>query len=399
MSMKILTDAPSEIYEYDQESYDRLTKEDVKYSEMTHMQRKFVHGLIRYMQPKRILEVGVAEGGGSIVILNAIEDMPHTTLTSIDIETSLSIMSWNNNDGDVGFACKQKYNQSKQWNLITGMDPSEIIEELGEADKFDFAIIDTAHTHPVESLNFLCVYPFLTENCAVVLHDIALYSLRLAHTTPFSDFPSLSFATKLLFDTMIGTKRVLSTENPASNIGVCQLNEDSGKYIENIFSMLKFPWGLYPSSMNSISAFLQKYYSDELYQQFSSAVRLDKLTRLLNNPKGTKFNTNPRNYGVEKLVFYGFGSFFTDNIMNADIFSHHVQEIWDKFEEISTKTSSSGNQHFIQHPNLNYEDKDNLLIVITLSPFQSDLLIQEIKTELNDLGFPNVIHYIDLEKY
>lgn len=62
-------------WEYDQEYYNNLVEDDYKYSEMDNAERKFIHGLIRYYKPKRILELGVAEGGGSIVLLNAIQDM------------------------------------------------------------------------------------------------------------------------------------------------------------------------------------------------------------------------------------------------------------------------------------------------------------------------------------
>jgi cellulose biosynthesis protein BcsQ len=44
-----------------------------------------------------------------------------------------------------------------KWELIRGKDPSEVMESIGK--KFDFAVIDTAHLHPVETLNFLCVLP------------------------------------------------------------------------------------------------------------------------------------------------------------------------------------------------------------------------------------------------
>ena len=36
-------------------------------------QREFLNGIVRKFKPKKILEIGVAEGGSSIVILNAIK--------------------------------------------------------------------------------------------------------------------------------------------------------------------------------------------------------------------------------------------------------------------------------------------------------------------------------------
>lgn len=45
----------------------------------------------------------------------------------------------------------------KEWKLIVGKDPSEVMEYI--VIKFDFLVLDTAHTHPIESMNFLSVLP------------------------------------------------------------------------------------------------------------------------------------------------------------------------------------------------------------------------------------------------
>ena len=44
-----------------------------------------INGLIRKLKPKNLLEIGVARGGSSILILNAIKDFPDSRLVSIDI--------------------------------------------------------------------------------------------------------------------------------------------------------------------------------------------------------------------------------------------------------------------------------------------------------------------------
>ena len=43
-----------------------------------------INGLIRKHKPKNCLEIGVANGGSSILILNAIKDFPESILISID---------------------------------------------------------------------------------------------------------------------------------------------------------------------------------------------------------------------------------------------------------------------------------------------------------------------------
>ena len=45
----------------------------------------FINRLIRKHKPKNCLEIGVARGGSSILILNAIKDLPDSRLVSIDL--------------------------------------------------------------------------------------------------------------------------------------------------------------------------------------------------------------------------------------------------------------------------------------------------------------------------
>jgi hypothetical protein len=47
-------------------------------------EQKFLHGLIRTIKPKKIVEIGVARGGSSALILNAIKDIKGAKLYSID---------------------------------------------------------------------------------------------------------------------------------------------------------------------------------------------------------------------------------------------------------------------------------------------------------------------------
>lgn len=303
-----LSNAPEKLWKYDQESYHKLTEEDVKYSEMTENERKLVHGLLKFMKPKRVLEIGVAEGGGSIVILNALQDNTGATLTSIDLMKKC----WNDSTKDVGFACTESKLDKRNWNLFVGQDPSQIIEELSKEGKFDFVIIDTAHKHPVESLNFLTVFPFLTENCTVVLHDIGYYAAKIYRHSSLSPTDSklhtLPWATKLLFDTMVGEKRTLPLseypeETTLSNIGVCQLEQISEKYIGSIFSMLQFPWGLYPENSTDFMSLFQKHYSEELYNTFCQSLNFNYHFLLGDGKYINKLNTNPAFYGKKKLYF------------------------------------------------------------------------------------------------
>ena len=45
----------------------------------------FINGIIRKFKPKKCLEIGVARGGSSIIILNALKDINDSFLVSLDL--------------------------------------------------------------------------------------------------------------------------------------------------------------------------------------------------------------------------------------------------------------------------------------------------------------------------
>ena len=57
-------------------------------SRMWGNQKEFLNGVARKFKPKKVLEIGVAEGGSSIIILNAIKDIEDSHLYSIDLSTN-----------------------------------------------------------------------------------------------------------------------------------------------------------------------------------------------------------------------------------------------------------------------------------------------------------------------
>ena len=60
---------------------------------MNSNQYYFLYGIIRKHKPKNCLEVGVAEGGSSILILNAIKDIKDSKLVPLDLNTNFYLNS------------------------------------------------------------------------------------------------------------------------------------------------------------------------------------------------------------------------------------------------------------------------------------------------------------------
>jgi predicted O-methyltransferase YrrM len=308
MKLSEITTQP-EVFET--ELPDNIPEDIIKWSEMHPTERQFVNGLIRKLRPKRILEIGVAEGAGSVVVLNAIADDPKSTLVSVDALKTL----WNDPSRMVGFAGKEMYpDGNSQWKLFSGVDFSEIAETL-DNEKFDFCIIDTVHIHPMESLNFLTVLPFLSENATVVFHDLALFSDSVYK---FEKFPSIPLANKLCFDTIAGEKlkpvdeAYLKSErcNGIANIGAVQLSADTRKYIGNMFDMLYFPWGIYMGYVSNVivpvSRLIKKCYTAKQFDTFCNAVLIGASAFLYETYGKPAIYTEDHNKN-NPLVFYGAG--------------------------------------------------------------------------------------------
>lgn len=157
--------------DFERERLDPIYDTVAPYSEMKKNERYFLSGIIRAMKPKKILEVGVANGGGSAIILSAIRDIDGAELYSVDYTEN----SYKYPDKPSGFLVDEKFPELKdKWRIFRGGDVSRYIEEIG--GDIDFLMLDTVHTHPWETLNFLCVLPFMRNDSFTVLHDISVFA-------------------------------------------------------------------------------------------------------------------------------------------------------------------------------------------------------------------------------
>jgi predicted O-methyltransferase YrrM len=252
---------------YDAEHYDNVDYSDI-YSLMTPTERRFINGLLRYYQPQHILELGVHNGGGTVNILNAIEDFPEAKLVSVDVRA----------DDGCGLEAKKRYPDlvGDKWHLVLGKDVSEVI--AGLETKFDFAVIDTSHYHPVEGLNFLSILPFMHDGAIVIIHDIALF---LGNETPGTNLAPRYLYSAVVADKLVpqyGTEVHPNRVAEPANIAAIQITEDTRKYIENVFDALLQPWELYPGEyIESIRSHLRKYYPSELTAKLDTACELNKI--------------------------------------------------------------------------------------------------------------------------
>lgn len=310
--------------EVDKEFIEQIPRDVLSAGLMTLEERLFVNGLVRMTKPLNILEIGVYRGGGTCLLLNAIQDMPDSTVTSIDIANTVG-------DIDIADVAQQYHGGNPKWTLYKGVDPSQVIEKTGK--KFDFLVLDTLHIHPIESLNFLTVFPFLTPDAVVVLHDINLFLSQKTEA-----FPRCPFACKLLFDTVKADKIVPKAyPDLAPNIGAFQLTEDTEKSLDDVFSMLSFPWGHYTERIDDIEKIVSKYYSAKQRKIFRDAVANNVFLQWCANDYAIELQD--RNALLEKatslsraktLVLYGSGGNAKNVLLTLrDMGRRLPDEIWD----------------------------------------------------------------------
>lgn len=252
--------------DYERERLDPIYDTVAPYSEMSRNERYFLNGIIRSTKPKKILEVGVANGGGTAIILNAIKDIDGAELYSVDYTEK----SYRYPDKPSGFLVEEKFPQlMDKWHVFRGGDVSCFIEEIG--GDIDLLMLDTVHTHPWETLNFLCVLPFMKRDSWCVLHDISLFVKHLH-----------ALACRYLFGHVVSEEKISPVpddENMPSNMGAFRISDNTMKYVGNLFGSLLIPWGTEVSTKDyaGMKKIIERYYSPEQYKSLCDAFQFQAL--------------------------------------------------------------------------------------------------------------------------
>ena len=112
---------------------------------MSSLEANFIDGIIRKHKLKTCLEIGVANGGSSILILNDIKDIENSFLVQIDLFTH--VLSDRKNK--IGYRVYEFFPElTKNWKLFTGDQPHKFLVDLNM--KFDLLFLDSAHVSQVK---------------------------------------------------------------------------------------------------------------------------------------------------------------------------------------------------------------------------------------------------------
>lgn len=343
-------------------------------TDMTREERLFVSGCINRFGCSRLLEVGVAGGGGSANILNTIMDKD-AMLTSIDI-TDVFHHDPLNQDLIVGGYVGEQFPNlpSGKWRLLTGKDPSIRMEEMDE--RFDFMILDTGHLHPFESLNFLSTFPYLEENAIVILHDITLFMDSLIRKGM-----ARCQATRILMVALCADRIVpeINGFGGYPNIVALQMTNETKKYIRNVFDGLLIPWEYYPHHMlGCVGGLIKKQYEEELYQIFLEAVKINKRITVITSqyPGGIG-----KILSQNKPLYYGAG-----NNMRG-VLEYYKKcnvpfdnTIWDKNAEQIGEIEG----HIVSLPNRNSKVEGDPIMIITI---EDETEYGNLQREFSNLGY------------
>lgn len=280
-----------------------------EFSEMTARERQFVLECIEDKKPKKILEIGVAAGANSTLILDFLEkhnSLNSTAFYAIDYnKTYYRDLEWGGgvttkNPRESGFLVDLLVPHLKDYyRVYKGGYCANYLENVG--DSIDLCIIDTVHAQPGEGLDFLMVLPYLSENATIILHDIAYHTM---------DFDSRHHnICALLFLSLFGKKTIPRPYDnygiAFQNIGACVLDSDQSRFHEYYFRILHFPWVYMPSKedMSVFKKHIAKHYSQEFIEAFSSIEALQSqwfnLENIARMSKWKKFRRKVKSYFIK----------------------------------------------------------------------------------------------------
>jgi len=212
--------------------------------EMSRSDHGFLCSLIRETNPKKIVEIGVAEGGTTAVIEMCLQSLSDEKreFYSVDLNSHF----YNDSSKETGYEYwniknKINLNNNIEHTFMFGQCIAGQIEKIGNG--IDMVIIDTTHRLPGEILDFLCVIPFMNEGGIVVLHDVNFNYNKSFSSDPFMVLISdVRISTKMIMACASGEKYINSNNRSLSNIGAIKISDETRKNVEELFMLLTATW-------------------------------------------------------------------------------------------------------------------------------------------------------------
>ncbi len=188
----------------------------------------FLHGVVKEIRPAAMIELGVAAGCSSAVILQAMEGMGVGTLHSFDIATHCYF----DPTRPVGAAVAEMGASGQaRWTLRSGT-AADVGRALAGAE-IPLAFVDANHAHPWPTLDVMALLPALTPDGWVVLHGISLARM-------YPEQASGRHGPQYLYEAWPGEKR--SSGGRQNNIGAIRLLGDPQRTHAALREVLGVRW-------------------------------------------------------------------------------------------------------------------------------------------------------------
>ena len=346
-------------------------------AEMTKSQLEFVCRLLEENKPHKIVEVGIAAGGTSVVIINKINSLNlNVEMYSVDLSKEF----YRDKTKETGYLIDEYLNNNEITNLqytkLLGDYAINFLNDIG--NDIDFLILDTVHSLPGEILDFLAFVPYLKNNAIVVVHDIVMNHL--------SD-NQWGFATQVLLDCVVADKLTpIECGKEYPDIGAFRINHDTKKYLDDVFNAMMITWNYIPGTkeVQLYRSHYERHFSRNQLHIFDEAVKANQST--YNKIKENEF----RNFGImykfvyqlngKKVFIYGKGYYGQKIKKLLEICGISVEGFIVSLKDVVDKDVFTINEF------ANMNNKDLYDIVIGVSTDKQKELI----SNLENMGFNRV---------
>ena len=245
-----------------------LNIKDIK-SEMTREEMAFICSLIKENSPRKIVEIGVASGGTTAVILECNSIL---NLDAVFYSVDLSEKMYRDNTRQTGYLVDEivENKKKKSHQFLLGKYLPERLEKIGK--EIDFVILDTVHKLPGELLDFSAILPFLSDKAIVVLHDVALQHNNSANNPSWN-------ATQILFSIVKG-KKYINFKDKYPNIAAFSVDKSTRDNISDVFSAMTLVWAYLPEieELEIYKKWYANYYDSSILNLFNQAISLNQKT-------------------------------------------------------------------------------------------------------------------------
>lgn len=224
----------------------------------------FLHDMARCARARRVVEIGVASGLSTSIILHALasggsplkDSAGRTAVQSVDI---LEHVPWDKGTR-IGAAIPEVVPDLAHGVTIHTRKTALNIPEIVEPGGADFAFVDGAHSHPWPALDVLMLSRVLRPGSWIVLHDIALAERALIAARALN-LDSVDFGARgaeYLFEFWPGEK--IRGVGDCWNIGAIRVPPDGSFRPEHLRDLLAVPWetGLVLPAIEALHAMIGK---------------------------------------------------------------------------------------------------------------------------------------------